>query len=658
MMSVLAQKVVVKLGVEKKDGDDVIYRRVNLSHHAKYNENLFHVLKLYAVQTYSNAEVLPTSIAGYRINFIYLDTDGDKVMIGSSEELMDALKMHEPKGSIKIMAGVEQRDGIEDPDGRSVASSVRVSEVPASEPTVAAAPAPCNVSGSSFIQDAPPHIQHVLESVIAQIASIPAVMHLQVRGSGPSRAAEASNATAAASAATVDASLTAESQPLVEPDRPFIHGRHTCDGCLTTPIIGQRFHAVNMPDYDLCANCRNNYKGDVLQFEPVELDRDRAFQERWHRRHGRWGQLAHQNPPRCGPSHNRHGFPHHGPHHVGPHHHQRPGRHGRCGPHRRWGRGPDFGCVSMQEGPSREEVDLALKEAIRRSLSDLKKPDDGVVDGNTENVTSTLQNDGSDEKAAAPVVVPSAPVESTENESTIELPVIDIKTDVTLPKQLVDKPVLMEEVAPKATPSAPPASPSKMSDTSFEDEAEGNGDIAKLVGSTLDKFAAAIDDFNNEFDRALVSDASSEEGEIVIAPAKGAEIVEAEDASDDEELSQGSWVVDEEQFANDEGLARAAHVIGSALFQSDMIHSQSQSNSSSSDGPSLTPSNISVPTNPGSVNHAQMDRWTLQLNELHGMGLDDDAKLIDILERLAAANLGSECDEEVTTERVVDEYYK
>jgi hypothetical protein len=53
--------------------------------------------------------------------------------------------------------------------------------------------------------------------------------------------------------------------------RPFIHGRHTCDACLTTPIVGKRFHATNLPDYDLCGKCKLNYKGDEIQFEAVEM---------------------------------------------------------------------------------------------------------------------------------------------------------------------------------------------------------------------------------------------------------------------------------------------------------------------------------------------------------------------------------------------------
>lgn len=52
---------------------------------------------------------------------------------------------------------------------------------------------------------------------------------------------------------------------------PFIHGRHTCDQCLTTPIVGTRYHALNLPDYDLCAICFGNYKGSEIVFEEAQL---------------------------------------------------------------------------------------------------------------------------------------------------------------------------------------------------------------------------------------------------------------------------------------------------------------------------------------------------------------------------------------------------
>ena len=51
----------------------------------------------------------------------------------------------------------------------------------------------------------------------------------------------------------------------------FVHGRHTCDQCLTTPIVGKRFHAVNLPDYDLCEKCFRNYDGKEITFVEAKL---------------------------------------------------------------------------------------------------------------------------------------------------------------------------------------------------------------------------------------------------------------------------------------------------------------------------------------------------------------------------------------------------
>jgi hypothetical protein len=326
---------------------------------------------------------------------------------------------------------------------------------------------------------------------------------------------------------------------------------------------------------------------------------------------------------------------------------------------------------------------MALKEAIRRSLHDLRMKEEDTA-GHTTPVSMApsapaeapatnkegVKQDApeADDQKAVPMEVDAVESPITKKEPTGTKVVVETVEPMTSPPLLIES----WAFAPAELAAKKAHSPAKMSDTSFEDEAEGNGDIAKLVGSTLDKFAAAIDDFNHEFDRKL----QGEEDEIVVTPSgtddKGTKIVEGEDVADedDDAISQGSWdvVADEQQFASDEALARAAHVIGSALFQSDMVQSvQSTGNIStlsqstdgaSSDGPSVTPSSMSVPTNPGSVAHCQLDRWAVQLSELHGMGLDDDVKLVEILEKLSAANLGCDCDDEIETERVVDEYYK
>ena len=68
--------------------------------------------------------------------------------------------------------------------------------------------------------------------------------------------------------------------PLAETDVPmdnnkppnggelFIHARHTCDGCQKSPIVGTRYHATKIPDFDLCNSCYEKYEGDDLDFKP------------------------------------------------------------------------------------------------------------------------------------------------------------------------------------------------------------------------------------------------------------------------------------------------------------------------------------------------------------------------------------------------------
>ena len=55
-------------------------------------------------------------------------------------------------------------------------------------------------------------------------------------------------------------------------DRGFLHARHTCDGCGKTPIIGIRYHALNIPDFDFCEICMANYGGLAgIKFQPEQL---------------------------------------------------------------------------------------------------------------------------------------------------------------------------------------------------------------------------------------------------------------------------------------------------------------------------------------------------------------------------------------------------
>ena len=69
---------------------------------------------------------------------------------------------------------------------------------------------------------------------------------------------------------------TESSESTSEADAPapaafFIHARHTCDGCSKTPIIGTRYRATKIPDFDLCEACFKSYEGDDLDFKPETL---------------------------------------------------------------------------------------------------------------------------------------------------------------------------------------------------------------------------------------------------------------------------------------------------------------------------------------------------------------------------------------------------
>jgi len=57
-------------------------------------------------------------------------------------------------------------------------------------------------------------------------------------------------------------------------DPCFIHVRHTCDNCDKSPIVGIRYHACNLPNYDLCKECIEVSpiaKDATIVFKPEQL---------------------------------------------------------------------------------------------------------------------------------------------------------------------------------------------------------------------------------------------------------------------------------------------------------------------------------------------------------------------------------------------------
>jgi len=504
---------------------------------------------------------------------------------------------------------------------------------------------------------------------------------------------------------------------------PFIHGRHTCDSCLMTPIVGKRFHAVNVPDYDLCENCHSNYTGTTVRFEPAELERDRPFQARWNRRHEKLERF-HKRKSRLSEARNRleTNAPRRSPGCGAP----SPGTvtHVREARSRMLG-GPAYvrfprpavqpsSCpttlptepVATDETQDRNELrsdrtcqfDDALKEAIRRSLRDLV-PDaiDDPIEGNqrselssptgldeaeathvamaVESVVPDLSNELDSEaeveepdivvRAEEPVVVraedPDIVVTAEEPdivdeaEEVVRLSLDDTRAmEDAMDTDSVDSEKLLYEGEEKA-PESPrkSGSPRPSNESSFESEAAGNGDIAEAVGATLDLFAGMISEMLEE---AAMPDSpathafetTDHTNDRELSPSlSGAVIVE------DPSPEESEWQVVGRSQEDDEDIARATEMLGSLLFNS--ITREAEEDDSEG-GISILSDSFSLPSSVPSLNVglSQRTRWCAQLDQLSELGFTDESKCIEILERLKAANIGVDSEDEITVTQVVN----
>jgi len=730
----------------------------------------YQTLKLLAIQSFTGSHDIPleTDLPRFRVTLHYTDRDGDEIMIGSARELMEALEMFRDEQVIKIVADVAEMDppppalpmkDVSETTSRASTATQTTTHTSTSTrnpvPTI-----PPHVAHSIFhpvnsfedylkqsrAQNAAAAIADRHQNNVAFLHDImgtrfPTLMQVDKADRvAADRAGAAAEAASKESATKIQSETKeapkdppAETKPKSEPKSPpleapkpkemdtmeerylqsneahlFIHGGHTCDGCLTTPIVGKRFHAVNLPDYDLCENCMKNYTGDQVQFEEAELDRDREFQERWHRRRAMWA-FASWN-------------------------HRHPGSFGPPAPHA--GPGPDL-------------VDAAMKEAIRRSLIDFKKAkateeakiaSESVQPKKEDIFTSTAEteesSDLSDEAQTKEDSTPKAAETETKKElagkpEAVKNEGFEPKVEVETVDENKEASVLVDEthvvsdgseepeivmstgtstasgegdepeivVEPKATsnpteavatppavkerPTEPVTMPERVvtptkkpatsapatlpESTTYGVDAENYGDIAVVVGQALDKVAKGIDELNVELDRPSRS-LDEDESEMVHTT-----IIEANHPKDDEDhsdnLSEGSWnVVPDEQLGDSEALARAAHVIGSALFNSDMARSHEDvsamtrseaTNPSASSSADSCSSVTSVPSTVRTIATAwQHERWATQLEQLHELGFLNDNLLIETIERLNAANIGVDSTDEVTVQQVIEELMK
>ena len=637
--------------------------------------------------------------SSFDVRLTYKDTDGDSVLITSTPELEDAIEQYKESKTLKILAEVKQRKSIFVKHVSSAASQTR--EEPSSSTASQTEPpalqtSPGTQTKTHKLRSPQVVVESVVEGAVAVLDAAAAAITLATaekrKGSGqiPSCASTASSSEDKPSHSmakssvknpnlfiharhTCDGCFTTpivgnryhaidknnfdlcelchgnyngpekftvveldcdrkvqgyfrrqflspreDEEPRVvegspaepkEENRPFIHGRHTCDSCLTTPIIGARYHAKNRSDFDLCETCFLSYRGPE-EFEPAELDRDRPMQDRWHVSHTRF--LRRQNRMRNHPR--RHGG-RHGWHRRHPCYPQRP---------------PPF-CPSDPHGPLPHEP--CPPAPCPPPQEEYPRPH------------CAPSHSGQDQSRELPTPVSS----DSDRESLFD--------DLAL-KEAIRRSLEEPENDAKKFPKS----------ESFAQDACGNGEVADFIGQTLDRIAHAIEDVNDELKRESVcSSAASPPETDVVVPG--------------EAIQEDGWsIVQEEDTSLGPSFAQATKAIGSALYESElsrgtgpdmMFDSKTSSDAPSSHGSrssvsgsessssistaSSVPTTVRTLTEETPVPEVLLQRWADQIFQLHELGFHNEALNVDIMERFAAANIGSDEDEEVSVTRVVNE---
>uniref|UniRef100_A0A7S1G1X9 ZZ-type domain-containing protein n=1 Tax=Corethron hystrix TaxID=216773 RepID=A0A7S1G1X9_9STRA len=445
-------------------------------------------------------------------------------------------------------------------------------------------------------------------------------------------------------------------------DPDFIHARHTCDGCGVSPIVGFRYNAKNLINYDLCQNCKTNYdegeKKDII-FRQAQKNSDRRF------------------VPLCG----------------------RAIRRGTC---------------LFQE-------DSNLAEAIKRSFKTLLEEKtsqtsekrvaevttevgslvltgDGADDSKKENQILELENDARlvDAKSVnvesvnvEPIAVElvdseSVAVEQEKNEDVSQSPDLsatqrneqeDTKDDTFFDDD--DAYISADDGKMKVSNSRGVDHEGSEADDDFQDvnmEIIEERDEEKSESNEVLKMETneeVVDDFTEKTNASPAVETTEHIG-IVCERNETQENVTPEDKDNvkefdnevnnveesiidlqpnenvDKEMSGKSgsdteWdILDQDVERPSDELACATKLMGSSLFNSDLGTSQLTNISGRSEISSLTASS------------ALMNRWGREVLKLRELGFSNDAQSVDVLETLYAESLDGNGDKSVTVERAVE----
>jgi hypothetical protein len=244
------------------------------------------------ILNFTNNNNLNTDSSSIQVMVSYTDMDGDIISVSSDDELLDAFEQYEnqvppvlrAKAHIKVMTKGEKKKG-DKKKKKDYIGDVDETITPTKD------------------ENNNNHKEEVKKNlgVTENIASDDNGRPKQQAKEGPT---------------TTTPAVCNNIHPIpTDFDPQFVHGRHTCDGCLVTPIVGYRYHAINLPDYDLCQKCVNNYMGSEIEFQPIQLERDVSNQFKWKRRQERLAaaaasaSAAQSTTPLTGPNNQKVNYP-------------------------------------------------------------------------------------------------------------------------------------------------------------------------------------------------------------------------------------------------------------------------------------------------------------------------------------------------------------
>lgn len=378
-------------------------------------------------------------------------------------------------------------------------------------------------------------------------------------------------------------------------DAEFVHGRHTCDGCMTTPIVGYRYHALNLKDYDLCSNCFHKYEGGEIIFEAVEMQRDRNRQGIWKKKFNKSSPQDDRDRPLCN---------------------------------------------------TNEKVPLFAEDFIRTMNQAVNEALE-AAHSNKPKVTMTEQKITQTSSSVAENSATSKTIEMTEMAETIdkeESPPIEVQKLGNEDETELE--VEMEENKEEHFSQASSTSSNRSSQLQdMESKDSTHEEEEDIVLSDYESTGLSdVESLNENYDHDVAQNKKDEQDSKTD---KTGTTNSEESLSASEEKSSGTadeWDMvdkDKDQTQNDEMLAQAAQMVGSALFEEDNSRFVDLINSSTADLDN-------------GISFMQISRWQEQLVKLRELGFLNDKKSIDVLEELEAANIGVDSTDPIKIEKVVD----